>query len=547
MGNIKTTRYDIGAEVLSILTRGMYPEPKDTLREYIQNGIDANAKVIHIRVRTNTITVEDNGFGMNLQILRMAARVGVSDKSPGKDVGFMGIGIYSSFHLCDSLSIYSRKDGDKPCYLCMDFLGMRNELQIQNEQRLNHEIRSDELLDLQSLLEKYIVLDETTLEDFPDIGTRVEMEGLNIEFLNDFSDFKSLADYLQLVVPLEFDKENFKWGELIEKKIDEVSANHKQRFEKIKLMLQVNNRKEWLFRPYKDSDFHDNTAFEPRFYELKTQHGFYGIIWGCLNSTRNKISNTRLRGFLIRKQGFAIGDRRKLIPFFRPIYYDRYIGEAIIVNQKLLPNAARNDFAYSNNRTIFYELIANAANDFNNFAHEVQEYTLGDEQLDESTDQLREINNSFTLYEKDPNKLVDFVVAIRQIKELINSRLDRKSIRPERRKDAEKFVQASKSLEETVQATIKTLTEQTKKISDKKKKGPGVVTQKLASISTGPKKDFEYHDLTSMIESLDISLSEDITLLISLIDERVLQSLAANEKQYLEILKDLKDEFERNN
>jgi len=41
MGNIKTTRYDVGAEVLSILTRGMYPDPKDTLREYIQNGVEA--------------------------------------------------------------------------------------------------------------------------------------------------------------------------------------------------------------------------------------------------------------------------------------------------------------------------------------------------------------------------------------------------------------------------------------------------------------------------------------------------------------------------
>jgi hypothetical protein len=547
MGNLKTTRYDIGAEVLSILTRGMYPDPKDTLREYVQNGIDANAKIIYIRVRKNTITIEDDGIGMNEQVLRRAARIGVSDKNPGKDVGFMGIGIYSSFHLCDTLTIYSRKEKDIPCYLFMDFKGMRSLLSDQNEKRLNHKISSEELIDLQTLLERYVILDETTLEEFPGTGTRIEMEGLNTEFLNDFSDFKNLAEYLQLVVPLEFDKTSFSWAELIENKIDDISTRNGQRFEKVKLLLQVNGTKEWLFRPYKDSDFHENKAVEPFFIELKTAHTFYGVLWGCLNSTRNKIANTKLRGFLIRKQGFAIGDRRKLLSYFRPVYYDRYIGEAIVVNEHLLPNAARNDFAYSHQRTIFYDLVANAADEINLQAHQFQEFTLGDEQLNESIQQLKEINSSFTLFEKDPNKLIDFVVEIRKIKDLINSRLERNSIRPERKRDSEKFLNAAKTLEESIQSTIKTLTEQSRQVSVKAKKGPSKATRSLASIPTTSKKEFEFHNLISLIESLDIPLTEDLKELLTLIDERVLQSLAENQKQYFEILKDLKDEFERNN
>jgi len=37
---IRFDKKDIGAELLSILTTGLYRDTLDTLREYIQNGID---------------------------------------------------------------------------------------------------------------------------------------------------------------------------------------------------------------------------------------------------------------------------------------------------------------------------------------------------------------------------------------------------------------------------------------------------------------------------------------------------------------------------
>ncbi len=279
MGNIKTTRYDVGAEVLSILTRGMYPDPKDTLREYIQNGVDAGAKSVQVRIRRNTITIDDDGIGMDVKTIRKAARIGVSDKNPGKDVGFMGIGIYSSFHLCDTLTIYSRTKENLPCYLCMDFQGMREVLDDQKDKRLNHGLESSELIDLQSLLESNIIVEETTEEDFPAFGTRVEIEGLSSEFLNDFLDFNIMSKYLKEVIPLEFDKFNFKWADIIENKIKEVCSEHDSRFELIKLLLQINNHKEWLYRSYKDSDFRDNTSFEPKFICSLRQKSVSRVIW----------------------------------------------------------------------------------------------------------------------------------------------------------------------------------------------------------------------------------------------------------------------------
>lgn len=86
---MRFNKFDIGAEIIAILTRGMYPDPKDALREYIQNGVDAKSNHINVKIRQNNIIVQDNGLGMDYQTLRKAARIGVSDKNPSKDVGFM--------------------------------------------------------------------------------------------------------------------------------------------------------------------------------------------------------------------------------------------------------------------------------------------------------------------------------------------------------------------------------------------------------------------------------------------------------------------------
>jgi HSP90 family molecular chaperone len=39
---MKLSQNDIGGEIISIITKGMYTDPKDALREYVQNGVDAN-------------------------------------------------------------------------------------------------------------------------------------------------------------------------------------------------------------------------------------------------------------------------------------------------------------------------------------------------------------------------------------------------------------------------------------------------------------------------------------------------------------------------
>ena len=99
---------DIGAELLPIITRGLYRDPLDALREYIQNSIDAEAKSVYVKVTPDLVSIRDDGNGMAREVAQRAIRLGMSEKNPKHDIGFRGIGVYSAFNICDRLEIYSR-------------------------------------------------------------------------------------------------------------------------------------------------------------------------------------------------------------------------------------------------------------------------------------------------------------------------------------------------------------------------------------------------------------------------------------------------------
>lgn len=543
--SIKITKYDIGGELISILTRGMYPDPRDTIREYVQNGVDAEAKNIEIKIRGDSIVVEDDGHGMDEQTMLKAFRVGISDKNPKINVGFRGIGIYSSFHLCDQLHIYSKAEKDVPHILIFDFKGMRDILHQQQTDRLKGDLTGDKLVDLQSLLEKHIEFKAIGADKFPkEAGTRIEMVNIDSSFFKSLSKFEEVADYLRQVVPLHFDPEGFKWAKQIENEITEICKKHKAEFNLIDLTLQVDAKIEKLYRPYANALF-DEGSLKPRFKAVKNKNYFFGVAWGCLNATRDKINDKELRGFLIRKQGFAIGKRHDVGKYFgRTTYFDRYVGEIIIVHPDLLPNAARTDFEISPLRALFYEELSEVATFYNEVANEYQEFTKGDEELDEAISVLKELEASISFQSENLEQLIDAIIKVRDIREQIKGRLKRRGLREEKIKEAGNVVKSAEALEGEIQNFIN---KSRKEVKGAKAKTPEIKSleriKKLPEIK--PKKEEKFPEsLPEVFESLGLTVSTEVKRALEIIDEKFVQALANNRADYLLIIKSLKEEIE---
>ncbi len=551
---MKLNKYDIGGEIISILTKGMYPDPKDALREYIQNGVDAGAFNINLKVRQDSIVVEDDGKGMNHDVMRKAVRVGISEKNPSKNVGFLGIGIYSSFHLCDKLSIFSRGTENIPNKMEMDFGGMRAILDLQKEKRLNGETNPDELIDLQTLLEQYITLSENNTlknDEFPDKGTRVELSGLEMEFYTALSDFEDVAEYLRNVIPLHFDKDNFSYAEEVENEISKICSEHNQKFEIIHLNLLINSRREKLYRPYKDIEFYSKDKVKPLppvFYPIENGE-FFGVAWGCLNSLRKKVENRALRGFILKKQGFSVGKRESMVKYFQrgSTFFDRYSGEIIIVNPNLIPNASRTELEYSPLRSIFYEHLVEVTEKLDEYGHRYQEYTKGDDELSKLNDIIKEELGSYNENEGSPEILVSKIIKVKEVINDLQGRIERKGFRADTLVMAKSLMDRTKELEIVFQERLRTLTEDKNKKKQVKKQSALQIAKKLSQLKiTQLAENKKYESLQELLKDLEFNIDVELEEVIYLIDEKFIQKVATNRDEYYSLLNELKDEILNN-
>ena len=415
---VNFTKEDIGAEILPILTTGLYRNTLDALREYVQNAVDADACSIKIDIDPDVVSIVDTGSGMSNEQARNAIRFGVSDKSPLENVGFRGIGIYSGFNICDSLEIYTKSEDDPNTYkLTFDFYGIRTQL-LQEQEKRSGGLPPE--LHLERLLEQSVFMEPIGEESFRRRGTTVVMSGLLESAYSQLNDWATVVDYLRNVVPLPFSTD-FRYGPAIEERF------HERDYKVVPITLTLNDREESLFRPYTDGLFKNGGRHAPQFFEVKGKNNQeYGFAWVCVNDARETIKDRSLRGLLLKKFGFSISDRQYLEPFFaRPTYSRRITGEVILTNERLIPNASRNDF--ENNTTLqdFMVQLPKLTRDIDRWANDIQESERAKEVLGQTTQQLVEINGNLPSIQRDRNRLLEFNVRI--------SEVDR-AIKPHRRR-----------------------------------------------------------------------------------------------------------------
>lgn len=531
---------DIGAEIISILTKGMYLDPKDALREYIQNGIDAEAKDINVKIRQDIVVVQDNGFGMDKNTMRKSVRIGISDKNPKLKVGFMGIGIYSSFHLCDQLHIYSKTYDEKPNKMVFDFLAMRHQLERQRELRFSDNLKKEEIIALQDLMEDNIEIFELNEKEFPKVGTRIEMINLEPTFFKTISQFSEISTYLEQVIPLPFSP-NFKYGNEISHYITKICEDRKISHTFINLKLQINNDIRTLYRPYTDELFDNSTSLEPEFITIGTQSEFFGIAWGCLNSSKNSIKSNSLRGFILKKNGFSIGNRNDMLPYFgRQIYFNRYVGEIIVLNQKLLPNASRSEFEYSPLRITFQNRLKDVAERYNKTANTFQETLKAKEEINKAITFLNRNKTEYEYYTENSEKLLTILWESKQYAKSLSGR---KKIFQGNEVDKSKDVVSQLELfAKEISALIEL--KKTKKKGSRRTEGEiALEVEKIPELIENETPEV-YESLVDVCNSIGIELNKELKLFFDILDENFIRYYSSDNEDYKNHLRKLKNNFE---
>lgn len=409
---ITFTKEDIGGEVLAILTTGLYRDPLDTLREYIQNAIDAECEHIELFIDPDTISVTDDGTGMTREQARRAIRLGISDKSPLENVGFRGIGIYSAFNLCNDLAIYTRSAADTQGYVIrINFKLIREELLKEQERRKR---KQRPALYLEKLLESSVYVAADADGVVAGHGTKAVLSGLQGGVYKRLNDWEQVEGYLQNVVPLPF-RPDFKYGRVIEKRL----RDEAQRI--VPVTLQVLMRRKEIYRPYYDGLFARGGTHPPKFLSVGEGHQRFGVAWVCINDARQVLRNHRLRGLLIKKFGFSIADRNFLEPLFRrPVFNRRITGEVIVEHRALIPNAARSDFEHNSTQQAFMVALGKLTADISAWGDRIQQEDKAREVLDKARARGGEINTALPSMTRDQERLLRLHVELDGLTQELN-------------------------------------------------------------------------------------------------------------------------------
>ena len=378
---------DIGAQAISSLAEGLYPNARDPIREYVQNAVDAKATIVALSVSGESITIENDGQGMDPDDLQQALQIAISKKDPNKDVGYKGIGIYSGMLISQNMTIKSRKNG-----MCSQLL-------------LNFEKMND-LIRLNSNIPEVIngAKSVESIEDFTFIdkalegdGTQVKLTGIPNELKSTFEK-QELSEYLTNTLPLLFNP-NFCYANEIDKKIREVSDEVGYGYRTVTLHLTVNGDRSTLYRPY---DLTDDKIFKPRYefvqFAVSGNQIKFALVWGCLNKLRKVIPDKQQRGFRIRQKGFTIGDADTALSYFKRkrTLANRHIGEIIILSNHIKANTARSDIWPTEHSREFRAELQKIATKYEKHANIYQESS-------KALDECSKLETELQKFNKEPN------------------------------------------------------------------------------------------------------------------------------------------------
>ena len=486
---IPVESWEIGSELLDILSRGLYSDAKDAIREYVQNGVDAEATTVIVSVRGPRATIRDDGTGMDWDTLRRARRFGISDKTPRDHVGFRGIGIYSAFGMCETMRITTRQAGtDELLHLEIQFGEMRR---IIERDRVSDKKDGAGLVVLledytQFLREPY---ENSSLSD--DHFTLVSLDGITQEYRSQLNDSDALDAYLLNTLPVAFPDEGY--GPTVNRWLKErVGLNP------IKLVCRVGNEPQFAIEPYIAEDVED-----PQFYTIENSEGEgVAFIWHALTTQGGRIPSpagtnegSGVSGYLMKVKGFTLGDRLLLKSLWpaaggRTLYH-HYTGEVHILDDaEVYPNAARNDLEASLAKQNLVKQLEDKFYDWNRRADLTRDILKTERRMRGIRETLEALESRDAEGDQDPFELYreskNFLEMLeRTERDMFRLRRGRRAVQPtERQNDQlEKLRRELRNAQQRVRAIVRTTERRATHTQQKSRKVVPEIPPRAALIS----------------------------------------------------------------
>lgn len=382
---------DIGGDLIGILSKGLYPDPLDCIREYAQNSVDARAKNVTIKITGNSVIIFDDGMGMAAGDLHQARQLGLSNKSQAENVGFRGIGIYSGFDICNRLLVTTKRAGEaKARILEFHFGEMKAQLKAERDA---HSARTP----LTKLITKYT--DFRQEDDQADRHyTIVQLEELSKVHIGQLADHAQLRAYMLHNLPIDF-ADHFPYKDQINSQLE----NHVPGYHAIRVKLVTDFAPpEVIVRP------NIPNLSEPIMGIIPNADGKkIAYYWACYHAKGGELPDEYedYRGLVYKVKGFTIGNRSRLREHFttaRGTLYFWCTGEVYVIDENVTPNAARNDFEASPEKLQLETAVGDTLRDLNAIVARFQKQNNADKEFEKASNYLDEVEKkiaSFNLKE----------------------------------------------------------------------------------------------------------------------------------------------------
>ena len=339
----------IGKYALESITTGMYVNPLDVLREYIQNAADAidsavdggyltrkDARIlISLDTLQRSLCVEDNGSGIATErALAVLTDIGNSEKQHTQNRGFRGIGRLSGLSYSDTLTFRTSSIGE----------AMGVEV-IFNAKKLRELLAQN---DASNLSAETVVETICSIKRFQSSESShffiVQLDGVSLD--SGLLDEEHIYEYLSQNAPIEYDSNKFSWAAVISQEI----PVHTYR-----VCLKTSHGIRNIVKPYADTLLINRTTGETdqindiHFLNLTDGEGCsIGIAWYSVSSFKGSIVDKSIKGLRLRVGNIMIGDGQSLNHIFKDSRFNGWIaGEVFLDSSDLIPNARRDDFEHN--------------------------------------------------------------------------------------------------------------------------------------------------------------------------------------------------------